>query len=45
MSNWETVVNKKKGHVNKGDVQRAKKKFLTGDSVPKLEKNGSYLLS
>lgn len=39
MSNWETVVNKKKGHVNKGDVQRAKKKFLTGDSVPKLEKN------
>lgn len=42
MSNWETVVNKKKSHVTKADVRRVKKKFVEGDSVPKIEKQGNF---
>ena len=45
MSNWETVVNKKKSHVTKADVRRVKKKFVEGDSVPKIEKKGVYFFS
>ena len=44
MSNWETVVNKKKSHVTKADVRRVKKKFVEGDSVPKIEKQGNFFL-
>jgi len=37
---WETVVNKKKSHVTKADVRRVQKKFIEGDSVPKIDKQG-----
>jgi len=36
-SNWETVVNKKKGQVTKADVRRVKQKFIDGENVPKIE--------
>ena len=44
MSNWETVVNKKKSHVTKADVRRVKKKFVEGESVPKIEKQGTHFI-
>jgi len=34
---WETVVNKKKSTVTKGDVKRAQQKFIDGDSAPKVD--------
>lgn len=36
-NNWETVVNKKKSHVTKADVKRAKQKFLVAENVPKVK--------
>ena len=37
---WETVVNKKKSHVTKADVRRVQKKFIEGENVPKIDKQG-----
>lgn len=40
---WETVVSKKKGHVTKADVKKAQKKFIDGESAPKIQPRGTHL--